>query len=155
MLPEYAVVKKRNSKLKITLKAVEVAHAKLKFYSEKAPDLIAKLYKMVNEAEFSGHLHHAKDILKQLMGIDDKILEYIKVLAPYQSAKLESIEVKSHVEHRYVMRSPAPVKNIDDWKQMTGAQELKVADIKKEIAKQAAIVPSLHDFDDPDSTTRH
>ena len=36
-------------------------------------------------------------------------------LAPYQSAKLSSIEVKSQVEHRYVLRAPSQAKSNEDW----------------------------------------
>src|SRR4029077_12319893 len=69
-------------------------------------------------------------------------------LAPHQSPKLESIEVRNQVEHRFVIRSPEKAKSIEEWAKMTGAQTIDYdPNSKKENTIQEP-VPSIHDYDE-------
>lgn len=68
-------------------------------------------------------------------------------LAPYQSPKLESIEVKNQVEHRFVIQAPNKVKSIDEWAKMTGATTQELDPTKQIEHKIQEPVQSLHDFD--------
>ena len=55
-----------------------------------------------------------------------ELLRRASKLAPYTHPKLEAIEVKSEVEHRFVIRAPNQIASVDEWVKQTGAQRLKI-----------------------------
>ena len=41
----------------------------------------------------------------------ERLIDVASKLAPYEHAKLQSVEVKAKVEHRFVVRAPQPIKD--------------------------------------------
>ena len=56
----------------------------------------------------------------------ERAIETASKLAPYYHPKLEAIEVKSEVQHKFVIRAPNQIANVDEWIKQTGAQRLKI-----------------------------
>ena len=56
----------------------------------------------------------------------ERAIETASKLAPYYHPKLEAIEVKSEVQHKFVIRAPDQITNVDEWLKQTGAQRLKI-----------------------------
>ena len=98
-------------------------------------------------------LAEIRGLTQQLLKIDEFIVDIAHKLAPYQSPKLETIEVKNQIEHKFVLRAPTPIANVQDWMQKTGAEKLnsdQINPIRKEVTPQE---PSIHDFDDDEVET--
>jgi len=91
-----------------------VLYEELVFYREKANLLGNKISEILK-----GETKSRGDLLFQLykLMLENKkmLIEVASKLAPYEHAKLESIEVKSTVEHRYVIRVPESNKNTQEW----------------------------------------
>ena len=47
------------------------------------------------------------------------MIECAKYLAPYQSPRLESIEHKGEIEHKYVIQAPKAIRDTSDWLEST------------------------------------
>ena len=99
---------------------------------------------------------------RELKYLVDKLGEYrekscdlaVKYL-PYKQPKLEAIEVKNQVEHRFVIRSPDAIANVSDWAKKTGATYLKIRENMEQTKPQLApIAPSIHDFEEDDEDER-
>ncbi len=58
--------------------------------------------------------------MKLIQDADKIAIECAVKLAPFQSATLKSVEVKSKSEVRYVMRTPEKIKDGQDWLSRTG-----------------------------------
>lgn len=106
--------------------------------------LIRKIIEAIKDAGLASTA--VKGYVSDLMKSEDLKLDLCSKLAPYQSAKLESIEVKSQVEHRMVMRAPARIESVSDWAKITGAE---IGEVNKVIEKKKIMppAPSIHDFD--------
>jgi hypothetical protein len=81
----------------------------------------------------------------------ERAIECATKAAPYWHPKLEAIEVKSEVEHKYVVHAPDQMISVQEWAIKTGAAFLesdhKSTDIK---AKHQPAKPSLYDYEDTD-----
>lgn len=85
---------------------------------------------------------------KQGEAAQERAIDCAHKLAPYDHAKLESIEVKSTVEHRMVMRAPQKIANVDEWARITGASVAKLEDLEVKDKKFAPPAQSIHDYDE-------
>lgn len=104
-----------------TRKGADVLHEKMVFYSNKARRLLEEIIKALKDNNASAaELLMAYKLLKET---DLLAIDCATKLAPYQTPKLESIETKQKIEHRYVLRAPAQFKNTDDWMKAVGANK--------------------------------
>lgn len=107
--------RKRKLGVKIqTVRAIDVLYQKMNFYSERAETMALEIYKILKE-DPKPRGDKLADMYKAMMRLNEIAIECAAKLAPYQSAKLESIEVKKTVEHRYVIAAPKPVDNSANW----------------------------------------
>lgn len=145
---KYARKKKPISRLpKTRILAKDMIYSKMILYDTKAKDILnymIEYYKKADKAQFD----KIKQLYQQMRACDDIVIDCAHKLAPYQSPKLESVEVKSKVEHRYVMQVPQQMKNKDEWMKHVGAEKIKEEDISRAVKAESKIAPSIHDFDD-------
>jgi hypothetical protein len=78
----------------------------------------------------------------------ERAIETASKLAPYEHPKLEAIEVKSEVEHKYVIQAPGQMASVDEWAKRTGAAYLNLSDQANVGLTQLPIKASIHDFED-------
>lgn len=92
------------------------------FYNTKAKEILDVI---IDELKKSEKAQGATllAVYKHLRAADDIVIDCATKLAPYQSPKLESIEVNKKVEHRYVIRAPQQSKSTQDWVNLTGANK--------------------------------
>lgn len=127
-----------------TTQAVDVLHRKMHVYDKEAKEILTYL---ISEMKAQNKNSPALKSLYQMMSKADEVaIECAAKLAPYQTAKLESIEVKSKIQHSFVIRAPQRIANLEDWQKITGATALP-PDTKVEEKQLAPIQPSIHDFD--------
>lgn len=86
-------------------------------HEDKRGDLLAKMAKLMSECKAIA-------------------IECASKLAPYQSPKLESIEVNKKVTHRYVIQAPHQISNADDWLKSIN-KPIKLIETNKEIQLEA------------------
>ena len=111
-----------------------------------------KLLKQMIDVIKSANLKdpYLKWLFSELSKLEDRIIDLCAKMAPYRSAKLESIEVKSTIEHRMVMRAPRTIANVSEWAKQTGAEIAEINSIKSNIKDITPPAPSIHDFEDLD-----
>lgn len=142
-----AKIKKSVSRLpKTRILAKDMIYSKMITYDTKAKEILQFMidhYKKAEKAQFD----KIKQLYQQMRACDDIVIDCAHKLAPYQSPKLESVEVKSKIEHRYVMQVPQQMKSKDDWMKHVGAEKLTEQEIKREKPAEREISPSIHDYD--------
>lgn len=84
---------------------------------------------------------------KEMTSAQAMAIDCAHKLAPYEHAKLESMEIKQTVEHRMVMRAPAKIANVEEWAKITGASVAKLEELEKKQQEFKAPAASIHDFD--------
>lgn len=84
-------------------------------------DLIAMMYKYMSEA-------------------NKIVIDCAAKLAPYESPRLESIEVKKTITNRFVIQAPRAFDNNDTWLANTKKELLQIEQIKNE-AEDATVLP--------------
>ena len=127
------------------LRATDVLYDKMVYHDTKSREILVELHNHYNTSD-KAQYDKVKQIIIELRRVDELVIDCAQKLAPYQSPKLESIEVKSKHEHRYVMRTPNQIKTVDEWASLTGATRAKREELIKESVK-SEVVPSIHDFD--------
>lgn len=142
----YARLKRYSTAPTQTIKATDVLYAKMVAYHGKGQEILQYLIAQLKTSE-KAQYDKIKQLTQQMKAFDDLAVDCAHKLAPYQTPKLESIEVKSKVEHRYVMRAPQQMKSAEEWMKATGAEKVTPQEqIKQEVKRE--IVKSVHDFDD-------
>lgn len=142
---------RREIKTRRKLNATEVLYEKMHVYNKEAKEILSYL---LEQLKLQNKNSPALKSLYQLMQkADDLVIDCAHKLAPYQSPKLESIEVRNHVEHRFVLRAPKPVANVEDWMKLTGAEKLKSDQINPIKKPLSPIEPSLYDFEEDEIKT--
>ena len=79
---------------------------------------IAKLLKEQGSGMALAQLFHDATLGRK------QIIELAKALIPYRSPKLESVEVKQTIEHKFAIFSPEPIKKIGDFFDAVGKEKL-------------------------------
>lgn len=102
------------SKVTHTIRAIDVLYKKMNFYDGRAMELASQIYKHLKEDD-KVRGDKCADMFKAMMRFNDIVIECAAKLAPYQSSKLESVEIKKTVEHRYVIAAPKLIDNSKDW----------------------------------------
>lgn len=103
------------------LEPEEVLQDQLEYLNQTSVSLaheIARKLKEEGQGLALAQLYHdAVATRKQLIDIANKLI-------PYRAPRLESVEVKSQVEHRYVVFSPEPIRTIDSFLNAVGKEKL-------------------------------
>ncbi len=127
------------------LLATDVLYRKMHTYDKEAKGILTFLIERI-KAEGVESVAHLKSLYVLMEKCDERAIECASKLAPYQTPKLESIEVKGKIDHRYVLRAPQTMKSVSEWMKHTGAERLKVESLmNKETVKQT-IAKTIHDF---------
>jgi len=132
----------------VQTKATDVLYQKMHAYNKEAKEILAYLVKETKERNPNS------PALKQLYQMMDKadniVIDCAHKLAPYQSPKLESIEVRNKVEHKFIIRAPQKITSVEEWTKITGAEQLKQDNFDKKQSVITPPAPSIHDFDTDD-----
>lgn len=131
-------------------KAVDLLYQKMMFYAEKSQTILKAIIQDMNDNPEGGDAKLRIQAMRMLKESDELAIDCAVKLAPFQSPKLESVEVNNKVEHRYVMRAPAQFKSTDDWAKATGA---KHQDDTKDISTEVYQPPSrlhIQDLSEPE-----
>jgi hypothetical protein len=106
-------IKKRyTTKVKIQRKAIDVLYQKMMFYHEKAAPLYNRILDLLNEGA-NGALIVALN--KDMHNYNKITIDCAKELAPFQTPRLQSVEVKSKHEHRFVIKVPTQNLETNQW----------------------------------------
>ena len=136
------------SKVETTRKAKDVLYEKMIFWHTKG----AKLLKSIEEEIRLKGKSDAKLLLgamKMLKDADDLAIHCAEKLAPYQDAKLQSVEVKQKIEHRFVIRAPAQMQDASKWLEQTGqAKEIAEVVLEKIEAPSRVNIDDFSDYDE-------
>lgn len=84
----------------------------------------------------------------EMVKASERAIDCAHKLAPYEHAKLESMEVKQTIEHRMVMRAPTKIKSVEEWAKITGASVAKLDELEKKEREATKPAESIHDYDD-------
>ena len=107
---------KKNLKASHFLKrsAIEVLHDQMVFYEDKGLTLLLAIKREIKENSSSrGDL--LVSMTKNLLHCKDMAIECAHKLAPYQAPKLQSIEVKKKITHKFVIQGPDTIKDSNIW----------------------------------------
>ena len=127
------------------LLATDVLYRKMHVYDKEAKRILDFLITTIKSQPLANSAQ-LKSLYSLMEKADDRSIECASKLAPYQTPKLESIEVKGKVDHRYVIRSPQPMQSVDQWMKHTGAERLKIEEMTKREKELEPPTPSIHDF---------
>lgn len=106
--------KVRKPSLKYKHRATDVLYDKMMFYHTKAKDIASFIINVIESGKMArGDL--LAQIHKDMHRFNDIAIECASKLAPYQTPKLESIEVKKRITHRFVVAAPKPINNTETW----------------------------------------
>lgn len=145
-------LKKHSSAPVQTVKATDILYQKMIDYNTKARAYLQYLIDDMKSDE-KAQFDKVKLVWAKMKALDDLVIDCAHKLAPYQTPKLESIEVKSKVEHRHVMRLPSTMKTAEEWMKQTGAEKLTKDETVKEAPKHAHVETVLDYADEDDDDT--
>lgn len=94
--------------------ATEILRDVMHFNQLQAMELIAEIL-AVMKTNNSNRGDLAAMLFKKYAESTELVVKCAEKLAPYESARLQSIEVKSEVEHRFVIRAPEVAKSSEEW----------------------------------------
>lgn len=117
--------------------AVALLEEAMLFWRGEGQKLIKQLIKAVEDKE----IRLAVQLAKTWKGVDDRWIDIAAKIAPYQTAKLSSIEVNKTEVKRFVIAAPPLVPNKKDWLE-------KVEYEQKILPKPVVITNVLKDDDD-------
>ena len=111
-----------NSELKLDLrKPREVLRDLMNFYDKQAKDVIVEIISRLKECPSRGTASELAFMYKKFSECADIAIRCAEKLAPYEHPKLESIEVKKELTHRFVLRAPPATIDTKEW--LTKAQD--------------------------------
>lgn len=138
--------KKNKKRLElITVRATDVLYKTMVAYDKEHKSILNYLIDQVKES--NNNLAQLKQLYILMNKAGEVAIDCAHKLAPYQSPKLESIEVRNQVEHKFVIRAPAKFKSVEEWAKATGATFQEIDPLKKIEHNIKEPAPSLHDFD--------
>ena len=89
------------------------------FYDEKARDILESIITALEDTDENGKPTKRGDLLalmyKKHSEAADKAIECASKLAPYRHPKLESIETKTEITKRFVVRAPVVLPTTEQW----------------------------------------
>jgi len=126
---KYALIRKRTLKVVDRPRlARDVLYDGMVNFESRAKNI---LQVMIETVKGKANYAELKILYQEFRKCQELAADYAHKLAPYQSPKLESIEVKSQVEHRYVMRVPHQMKSTNEWIKATGASKVSLEEMTK------------------------
>lgn len=110
--------------------ATQVLYEKMVFYDKRAVRLYSDIRKKLKQDADNGEPSRG-DIMAQMIkymnAANDVCIECAAKLAPYQSPKLQSMEVNKKVTHRFVIQAPKQVESSQEWlSQAEGHKSIKL-----------------------------
>lgn len=116
----------------------------MEYYNNDAMFLATEICKVLKDNPVS---QGAKlvEMHKAMMRFNDIVIDCASRLAPYQSSKLQSIEIKKHVEHRFVIQAPAVTQRKEEW-----LDQVQLTALPPPIAPVIKKSEIITDTDDPD-----
>jgi len=129
-IKRYRINKRRLKVAERTRLARDVLYDGMVNFETRAKQCLAVMIDSIKGQQKSNYAE-LKLLYQEFRKCQELAADYAHKLAPYQSPKLESIEVKSQVEHRYVMRVPHQMKSTDEWTKATGASKVSLEEMTK------------------------
>lgn len=143
-VPSY---RKRKKRLVKGNRAVDVLREKMEFYNSKANELVAGIVEVLKKSEISqGKRLH--EMYKMMHSHNEIVIDCAAKLAPYQSSKLQSVELTKKEIKRYVLQVPVPAGSTQEWLNQVKQQQLPAPVLNREEPEQVVIPPSYNDDDD-------
>ena len=104
------------------LDPTDVLQEQMVFYRDKSLQLAQLIIeKIKNDPKHRGDQLVA--VYKQMTRAREMTIKVATELAPYRKPKLQSVEVKTQVEHKYILRAPEPIAETGDWLKLVGAAD--------------------------------
>lgn len=97
-----------------TNKAVDILYKKMMFYDTSAMLMAKDICELLKDSA-KARGDKLAEMFKHMMRFNDICIDCASKLAPYQSAKLESVEIKKKVEHSFVIRAPVAAPSSSKW----------------------------------------
>ena len=116
-------VEKETPKEKITPRGV--LYEELSFYRDKANKIGNQIGELLKTSDKS-HGDLLFQLYKLMLKNKEMLVDVAAKLAPYEHAKLESVEVKSTIEHRFVIRAPQQIVDKSKWLEACGVEDTSV-----------------------------
>ena len=95
-------------------RAIDVLYRKMQYYNDDAMMIATEICKVLKDSPTSEG-KRLVEMHKMMMRFDDISIDCASKLAPYQSAKLQSLEINKKVTHRFVIQAPMVVKDNKEW----------------------------------------
>jgi hypothetical protein len=127
-------------------KATDVLYTKMHVYDKEAKEILSFLIEQIKKQNANSSA--LKSMYQLMQKADDIAIDCAHKLAPYQDAKLATIEVRNKIEHRFVLRAPKQIESVESWMKQTGAEKLRSDQINPIKQQFAPTEPSLHDYDE-------
>lgn len=138
-------IKKTKREFHHKLQAVDILYQKMSAYNREAKEILSF---MIEQARLKNDHPKLNSLMKMMVKFDDTVIDCATKLAPYQAPKLANIEIKSKVEHKFVIRAPSPISSVEEWQRITGAEQMKLNNQTKKEIKRTTLAPSIHDYDE-------
>ena len=103
--------------------AKEVIEELMIMWRDKIPKILRLL---IDNAVRQEKPIEALKLFNSLKEASEHALDAAHKLVPFQSPKLESVSLRNEITHKFVIRSPEPIANVNDWIEQTGAQRLNI-----------------------------
>lgn len=106
--------KKRINKHILKYRAIDKLYEKMMFYDTAAVVMGNKICKLLERSDKSLGIELA-GMYKTMGGFNNIVIDCAAKLAPYQTPKLQTVEVNKKIEHRFVIRAPLQSPNTANW----------------------------------------
>lgn len=121
--------------------AIAVLRQQMLFYRDQAEEICEKIIEALKKNNSRGDL--VAMMYKHLSDASKMTIDCAAKLAPYQSPRLESVEVKKTVTNRYVIQAPTAFNDQDLWLQ-NSKKELKLLEQAKREAQDIEVIENGH-----------
>lgn len=119
----------------------------MNFYDQRAQAMAKEIYTILKEDE-KPRGDKLADMFKAMMRLNETVIECAAKLAPYQSAKLESVEIKKTTEHRFVIAAPKVFNNSGNWLDNVNQEAKMLPSAQQIIAKSKETVKTIAKIDE-------
>jgi hypothetical protein len=133
-------------------KATDVLYRKMVAYNTEATAILEYLTEVMRQT--NPNSVEMVRLYNLMIKKDETVIDCAHKLAPYQTPKLESVEVKSRIEHKFVIKAPNHMSSVEDWAKKTGADNMDITEHTNKEVKFKEVKPSLQDFDQEEPPKR-
>lgn len=121
--------------------ATAVLKQQMLYHRDQAQEIIEKIISLLKQNNTRGDL--VAMMYKYLTECNKIVIDCAAKLAPYESPKLESIEIKKTVTNKFVIQAPTAFSDQNSWLE-NSKKELKLLEQVKQEAQDAEIIPNGH-----------